>query len=56
MLHARMTTLLIYIFLITSPYQSLNSFLKHSSADLRYILMILDRITEQVSAKCRMQE
>ena len=34
----------------------LNSLLEHNSAAVRNISMILGRITEQVSAKCCMQE
>ena len=43
-------------FLITSPYPFLNSFSEHNSAAVRNILMVLGRITEQVRAKCYMQE
>ena len=52
-----MTTLLIYIFLITSPYFIFVIHLfEHNSAAVRNILMVNGRITEQVSAKCHMQE
>ena len=56
MLHASMTTFLIYIFLITSSYPNFNSFSEHNSEAVRNIIMILGRITEQVSAKSCMQE
>ena len=50
-----MTTLLVYIFKITSPYSYFNTFSEHNSAAVRNILFILGRITEQVSAKCRIK-
>ena len=56
MLHAIMTTLLFYIFLITYPYPYFKSFLEHNSAAVRNILMVHGRITEQDRAKCRKQE
>ena len=34
----------------------LNSFLDHNSAPVRNVLMILGRITVQISDKCRIQE
>ena len=51
MSHAKMTTLLIYIFLITSPCYIFNSVPEHNSAAVRDILKILGRITDQVSAE-----
>ena len=57
MSYAKMTTMLIYIFLIISPYPYFfNSFSERNSANVRNILKILGRIKEQVSAKCCMQE
>ena len=43
-------------FLITSPYPYFNSFSEHNSEAVRNIIMLLRRITEQVSAKSCMQE
>ena len=43
------------LFLITSPHPSFNSFSEHYSEAVRNI-MLLGRITEQVSAKSCMQE
>ena len=56
MSHARMITLLIYILLITFSDPYFNSFSELNSAGVRNILMILGRVTDQISAKCRMQE
>ena len=56
MSRARMTNLLIFTFYLFLSLHTLTSFLEHSSAKVKNILMALGRIIEQADAECSMQE